>query len=1024
MILDSDFTAFWELFWRATWQSCVLACLVFCVTSLLQHWITPKWRALLWAVPLVRLVLLIVPASGLSLFQLFHFENNSVPQMVVSPATENSKTDLSTTADSLQSNLPDRDRVMRESDYRVSNIPVMTRPELETSVSIPIFTLITGIWFLGCCVVLIRWIGSRWMLSSLIANSKPLQDATLLDLIKTRHTQDRRWIEVRCFVTDNQLSPSSCGFWHPTILLPDKLWTDFDEKSRQAIVHHELEHIRRHDMLLLLLNRIAIAVHWFNPLVYLIAGRVRREMELAVDAATVASFDEQTRRQYGELLIHLSQYSQRPIAALPMAGKSSALRARINQLTNPIRESRTRSALAICVLLIIFVTGLSDVARTQAQPETNKKSPAISNNPENRSETRTQDQYFITGTVRDARTGEPVSNAEIRLFVASEPEINQRERKGMTNEAGQYRIEVPLGNVQLWFPTLKPGYWLLPEECTQALVTTTEKPVIEHDINAQTGAIWNIHWKGKLNEQQIKLFRSQTKDQPIQFRASIQEVEDDAKRAAWLKGEPVSFQKANASSVSNLDQSGHGKLTQVGTSGKYILTLVNMTAELIVEPGFNNTRVVSLKQIPDTEKTEMTDASGKKAIVSKATVTLNDGVPLLTFQTEAAEPIGYQRLTGRVVDAKGNPLADVRVGVIGGLKGGGSGETGEETQTTDDGTFTIKLPIFDNQVFQNQRFSVMLTKDGFAGSDSETVDAQKDFTPIDFKTLTLQPGHTIPVLVLDEQEQPLSGAILEPVNDYALRRQITRTDSTGKAVLRNLPSGVVQVSVRWGTKIKETNLVVSKIQSENREVTIHVKEFVPATTSKVEKQKPLAVGQKAPEWEIAEWSDGQTRKLSDFRGQVVVLDFWGLRFSGCVASIPAQKRLARKYKEQGVVFLGIHTAGGEMSQIKKLLKSEQWTIPTGIDRGTSILDNVTGKNYGVRGYPALIVINPDGKITFRSDVNSSEDREAFMKTLAEASGVNWPPAENATQPEIIEMMNQLQYTLISREIERVLNTKK
>ncbi|HBL48089.1 MAG TPA: hypothetical protein DDZ90_32380, partial [Planctomycetaceae bacterium] len=554
MNFASDFTAFWELIWKATWQACVLACLVFCVTSLLQRWIAPKWRTLLWAVPLARLVLLTVPVSGLSLFQLLYFENSSVPQVVVSPATEISNTGLSTNAGSLLSNLPDRDHVKIEPDNRVSNIPDKTKPELETSVSIPIFALITGIWFLGCCVVLIRWIGTRWMLSRLIANSKPLQDATLLELIKTRHTQDRRWIEVRCFVTDAELGPSSCGFWRPTILLPRKLWEDFDQQSRRTIVTHELEHIRRHDALLLFLSRIAITVHWFNPLVYLIAGRLRREIELAVDAATVASFDEQTRHHYGELLIQLSQYSQRPIAALPMAGKRSALRTRIRQLTHPSRESRPRSALAICVLLIFLVTGLSDAAQTEEQAEDNQKSPAVSNRQEQRPESKPAEQYFITGTVRDTQTGEPVSNAEIRLFVASEPDVNQRERKGITNDKGQYRIEVPLGNVQLWFPTLKPGYWLLPEECTQALVTTTENPVLEHNIKAQTGPIWNIHWKGKLNEQQLKSLTAHLKDQPIQFRASIQEVEDDAKRAAWLKGEPVSFQNANASSVSNLDQ--------------------------------------------------------------------------------------------------------------------------------------------------------------------------------------------------------------------------------------------------------------------------------------------------------------------------------------------------------------------------------------------------------------------------------------------------------------------------------------
>ncbi|WP_278466556.1 hypothetical protein [Gimesia maris] len=83
----SDFPPFWQLIWRATWQAGILACLVFCVLLLLQRWISPKWRALLWTVPLVRLVLLIVPASGLSLFQLFPIEPNRIPQVADSLMT-------------------------------------------------------------------------------------------------------------------------------------------------------------------------------------------------------------------------------------------------------------------------------------------------------------------------------------------------------------------------------------------------------------------------------------------------------------------------------------------------------------------------------------------------------------------------------------------------------------------------------------------------------------------------------------------------------------------------------------------------------------------------------------------------------------------------------------------------------------------------------------------------------------------------------------------------------------------------
>ena len=1010
MNFEFQWTVFLALIWRATWQAFVLAGIVFCLTSTLRYWISPKWRTLLWAIPLVRLALLLIPASGLSLFYFFDFEKQNPTPPAVLASSVVRETGLTPTPDSIQ---PDSRILKMETtrEHSTSQTPVPLPQVSQTSVPISLSSLLTYLWLSGSCIVLFRWIGSRIMLSRIIINSERLRDAGLLKLIESEEKQNRLWFPVHCFVTNDPIGPSSYGFWRPTILLPRNLWSDFNESERQAIVNHELEHIRRRDVLLLLLSRIAIIIHWFNPLAYLLNNRMRREMELAVDAATVANFDEQSRHDYGELLIRLAQQTQGPVAALPMAGKRSALRARINQLTSPIQDSRTKSALAISLLLILFVTGLSDVAQTQEQSSPKTKQATVNPKSEAVQDNKKPSQYFITGTVRDAQTGKPVTDAEIRIFVASEPDIKKRELKGTTNKAGQYRIEVPLGNVQLWFPALKPGYWLMPEECMRALATTTEKPVVIHDIMAQTGAVWNIQAKGNLD------------DKHFRYLVTVNEVEDDAKRAAWLRGEPVSIQKALNSSMNYLDQKGRGKLTEVGTSGKFVIGVANKMLELIVEPGFDNAHVVLLKRLPDSDTTQMVDAAGKKATVTNATVTLNKGVPLLTCLYEALKPVGTQKLVGRVVDVDGNPLAGVRVGVAAGMKGGGSHAMELETQSLHHGNFSLELPVYGKQKPGDQHFSVILTKDGYAAMDSQTVDTSKGFDLIDFRILTLRPGYSLPIRVLDEQGNPLPGAVIEPGTAYALRRQAVRTDDNGRAVLKNLPSGVIQASVRWGSKMKWLNLVISQFKNENNEVTIRLKELTNSSTTRVEKRKPLAVGQVAPEWNITEWSDGRAHKLSDYRGRVVVLDFWRLRSSGCMTSIPAQKRLARKYGGQGVVFLGIHTPDGEMSQINKLKKSEQWTTPTALDRGTSILDGATCQSYGVQSYPTQIIIDANGKIAFRSDVEPPQDRTTYMRNLADTSGVKWPPAENATQDEKIEMMTQILYTMLSRELERVLKTE-
>jgi hypothetical protein len=144
--------------------------------------------------------------------------------------------------------------------------------------------------------------------------------------------------------------------------------------------------------------------------------------------------------------------------------------------------------------------------------------------------------------------------------------------------------------------------------------------------------------------------------------------------------------------------------------------------------------------------------------------------------------------------------------------------------------------------------------------------------------------------------------------------------------------------------------------------------------------------------------------------------------SPCINSIPARLKLAEDFKNQGVDFLGIHTADGDLAQINKLKNIHQWTTPTGIDRGSSKVDGATCRDYGIRGYPTTVIIGADGKIAFNSGI-PPQDREAFMEqmeALAKESGIQWPPPADADQEEMAEFANQIQYALLSREIKRVL----
>jgi hypothetical protein len=154
----------------------------------------------------------------------------------------------------------------------------------------------------------------------------------------------------------------------------------------------------------------------------------------------------------------------------------------------------------------------------------------------------------------------------------------------------------------------------------------------------------------------------------------------------------------------------------------------------------------------------------------------------------------------------------------------------------------------------------------------------------------------------------------------ALRRMAIRTDAEGRGILKNLPVGTVSVTLIYPGHNDNCGLVVSSLQGDNRETKLRLKKTVDLSAFATKPGEAMAVGQPAPEWEIETWTDGKPHKLADYRGSVVVIDYWMITYGSFLRSIPMRQELAEKYKSKGVVFLGIHTPDGNLDQIRKLKK--------------------------------------------------------------------------------------------------------
>ncbi len=628
---------------------------------------------------------------------------------------------------------------------------------------------------------------------------------------------------------------------------------------------------------------------------------------------------------------------------------------------------------------------------------------------------KSDQKYFVAGTVTDEATGMPIPDATIAILVQSEQDPDKRMLSGVTDDKGQYRITVPMGQVNLWFPPLKAGFWLAGDVKQQSLVTSPDQPIATCDLELKKGPVWKVQALGQ-------------GDDPMLQYVSITEVADDKLRLAWMKGEPVSFQKSPEQGNGRLGPDGASALTEVGESRKFLFGIGNVMGELIVDKEFDNTQVVSVEPAGTTigqggkvtTVIKLADRSGHHATISGAEVTLRDGVPLLTVRVERRKPIGLQRIRGQVVDGDNNPLAGVKVSLAQGRQKGGSASLSKFVETDRQGHFEFEIEQFEQPL--GRQYSMSLVKDGYAARDSPWFDVTDSFEEIDAGTLVLLDGHAATVQVLDQEGNVAAGAVVEPTGDYALRAQAARADAEGRATLRNLPSGLVRISVRLGEQYKSTKLIVTAESTDD--ITTIKLEKIPTTPDDYQRPTPLPIGDMGPELQVAAWSDDRPRSLAELRGKTIVLDFWGVWCGPCVGSIPAMQEIANRYHKRDVVFLGIHTADGDIEEINKLKKLKGWTSPSAIDQGTNILDSVTCKTYGVSGFPTIVILDTEGKIVYRSDIMPKDvkDRADFMKKMQELAKANdlELPGEDTPREEAEAIMTQFQVIMLSEQLNRLL----
>ena len=159
-------------------------------------------------------------------------------------------------------------------------------------------------------------------------------------------------IAVPAFVTPGAQEPGVVGFLKPVLVLPALLLERLNPKQLEALLAHELSHVRRRDNFFAALHMVVEAVFWFHPLVWWIGSRMLEERELACDEEVLRLGCEPTDYARGILTV-CEHYSETPLPCV-----SGVTGADVKKRLSAILAGKIAGELSFGKKLILAAMGL------------------------------------------------------------------------------------------------------------------------------------------------------------------------------------------------------------------------------------------------------------------------------------------------------------------------------------------------------------------------------------------------------------------------------------------------------------------------------------------------------------------------------------------------------------------------------------------------------------------------------------------------------------------------------------------
>lgn len=277
----------------------------------------PKWvMPLLWGVVALRLVCLFSIESALSLI----------------PSAETIPTEIVTET---------RESVL----YEQATLDIVTNPTLPSAAEVPVgvsrqqaqvdFNIYSVLWLAGMAALLVHALVSAGKLKRKLATAILLRD----------NIYESEFVD----------SPFVFGVVKPNIYLPMHM----DEGTAAYVIAHERAHLARRDHWWKVLGYLVLALHWFNPLMWVAYILFCRDIELACDERVVKGLDGAARADYSQALLSCAAPG-RAVAACPLAFGEGNIKTRVKSALHYKKPAFWVAAAAVLAVVIVAVCFLTN----------------------------------------------------------------------------------------------------------------------------------------------------------------------------------------------------------------------------------------------------------------------------------------------------------------------------------------------------------------------------------------------------------------------------------------------------------------------------------------------------------------------------------------------------------------------------------------------------------------------------------------------------------------------------------------